>query len=227
MAIFRQLPSDATSVDVFCRIADNCRGMRMLRCGLLVVLCAIPLVGDDAPKVGYIDCLSRDKPVPTPVYSDPCIPKPVESLSCGEKVEVLGRKGPWLKIKSTDGGERYIGVTSVSQNKNRFVPLDFPIPSESYTRDCSAFRPKTGKVRAQPIYNPQPEYTEEARRTGVQGTVTLAITIGTDGHVHEVKVLNGLGHGLDEKAVEAVQSWKFAPALEEGTPVESKMAVEI
>jgi hypothetical protein len=34
-------------------------------------------------------------------------------------------------------------------------------------------------------------------------------------------------HGLDEKAIEAVQSWKFAPALEQGIPVESKMAVEI
>ena len=105
------------------------------------------------------------------------------------------REGPWLKIKLSDGGERYIGVASVSQNKNRFVPLDFPAPAEPYIRDCSAFRPKTGKVRAQPVYNPQPEYTKEARRAGIHGTVTMAITIGTDGHVHEVKVLNGLGHG--------------------------------
>jgi TonB family protein len=45
--------------------------------------------------------------------------------------------------------------------------------------------------------------------------------------VHEVKVLSGLGYGLDEKAVEAVQSWRFEPALEEGTPIESKMAVDI
>jgi TonB family protein len=194
----------------------------MLQCGLFVALCAIPLVGDDAPKVGYIDCRLHDKPLPIPIYSDPCTPKPVDSLSCGERVEVLGRDGPWLKIKSTDGASRYIGVTSVSQNKSRFVPLDFPVPSEPYIRDCSAFQPKTGKVRAQPIYDPQPEYTKEARRAGIQGSVTLAITIGTDGRVHEVKVLSGLGHGLDEKAIEAVQSWKFSAALEEGIPVSQR-----
>jgi protein TonB len=82
-------------------------------------------------------------------------------------------------------------------------------------------------VQAQPIYHPDPEYTKQARSAGIQGSVTLALTIGTDGRVHEVKVLSGLGYGLDEKAVEAVQSWRFEPALEEGTPIESKMAVDI
>jgi TonB family protein len=217
----------ARSVDVLRRFDENYGVMRMLQWGLLVAVCAMSLAGDDTHKVGYVDCSSRDKHLPTPVFSNPCISKAVGSLSCGEKVEVLGREGPWLRIASTDTDERYIGVTSVSQKKNRFVALDFPVPSEPYTRDCSAFRPKTGKVQAQPIYHPDPEYTKQARSAGIQGSVTLALTIGTDGRVHEVKVLSGLGYGLDEKAVEAVQSWRFEPALEEGTPIESKMAVDI
>lgn len=201
--------------------------MRMLQCLLQVAVSTISLAGDDVRKLGYVDCVSHDKRVLVPVFSDPCIPKPVDSLSCGDKIEVLGREGPWLRIASTDGSERYVGVTSVSQKKNRFVPLDFPAPSEPYARNCNAFRPKTGKVPAVPIYSPNPEFTEQARRAGVHGSVTLAFTVGIDGRVQEVKVLRGLGYGLDEKAIEAVQSWRYEPALEEGKPIESKMYVEV
>jgi len=205
---------------------DNCRAMRLLQCVFLVAVCAVPSAGDDAVKVGYVDCSSSDKHMRTPVFSDPCISQPVETLSCGKQVIVVGREGPWLKIL-TDGGEEYIGATSVSQKKGRFVALDLPAPSGPYTRDCNAFRPKTGKVRAQPIYNPNPEYTKEARSAGIRGIIEFVITVGTDGRVHEIKALNHLGYGLDEKAAETVQSWKFEPALQEGTPVESKVAVEI
>jgi TonB family protein len=57
--------------------------------------------------------------------------------------------------------------------------------------------------------------------------VTLALIVGTDGRAHDIKVLKPLGHGLDEKAVEAVQSWKWEPALDEGRPIESKMNVDV
>jgi hypothetical protein len=107
---------------------------------------AIPLSAGDAPKVGYIDCSSGDQHRLTAVFSNPCSAQPVENLGCGDRVEVLGREGPWLKLASSDGGERYIGATSVSQKKNRFVAFDFPVPVGPYVPDCSAFRPKTGKV---------------------------------------------------------------------------------
>ena len=116
--------------------------MRMSQCVLLVALCTIQLTADDAFKVGYVDCSSGDKHPPTPVFSDPCTPQPVGTLSCGEKVKVLGREGPWLRIASSDGGERYIGAAAVSQKKDRFLALDFPVSPGPYTRDCSAFRPE-------------------------------------------------------------------------------------
>lgn len=206
----------------------------MLQCGLLVAVCAVPLAGRDTPQVGYVDCLSRNKNTATPVFSNPCISKPVDSMTCGEKVEVLGREGPWFRIASADGGERYVGVSSVSQKKNRFVALDFPAPSQPYTRDCSAFepitsevRPQTGKVPPRPTYAPRPEYSIQALRAGIRGSIKLVLTIGTDGRVHEIQALNRLGYGLDEKAVETVQSWKFEPALQDGTPIETKLAAEI
>jgi len=201
--------------------------MRMLQCVLLVALCAVRLAGDNAVKVGYVDCSSGDKHVRTPVFSDPCISQPVETLSCGKQVILLGREGPWLRILATDGSEQYIGVTSVSQKKGHFIALDLPAPPGSYTQDCTAFRPKTSKVKARPIYHPDPEYTKEARTARIRGVIEFVIMIGTDGRVHEIKALNRLGYGLDEKAAETVQSWKFEPALQDGTPIESHAVVDI
>ena len=55
------------------------------------------------------------------------------------------------------------------------------------------------------------EYTEEARRVGVEGVVVLDLIVGLDGRTREIKVLQGLGHGLDEAAVEALRSCQFKP----------------
>ena len=201
--------------------------MRLLQCALLVAVFAVPLAGDDAVKVGYIDCSSGDKHMRTPVFSDPCISQPVETLSCGKRVIVLGREGPWLRILAIDGSEQYIDVTSVPQNKGRFVALDLPAPSGPYTRDCSVVLPKTSKVRARPIYHPDPEYTDYARSAGIRGIIEFVITIGADWRVHQIKALNRLGYGLDEKAEKTVQSWKFEPASQDGTPIESHAVVAI
>jgi len=199
----------------------------MLEGVLLVAMCNVTSVAGDAIQVGYVDCSSGDKDRLTPVFSHPCISQPVGNLRCGEKVDVLGREGPWLKLVSADGGGRYIGATSVSQKRDRFLALDIPVPPGPYIPDCSAFRPKTGKVVARSIYSPNPEYTKKARKARVQGAVTLALTVGTDGRAHDIKVLKRVGYGLDEKAVDAVQEWRWEPALEDGTPKESKILVEV
>ena len=82
-------------------------------------------------------------------------------------------------------------------------------------------------MRARPIYHPDPEYTEEARSARIRGIIKFVITIGADGRVHEIKALSPLGYGLDEKAAETVQSWKFEPALQDGTPIESQAVVDV
>jgi len=62
------------------------------------------------------------------------------------------------------------------------------------------------------VYCPEPPYTEEARKAKLQGNVTLQVLIGTDGRAKQVQIVKGLGMGLDERASEAVRSWRFAPA---------------
>ena len=65
----------------------------------------------------------------------------------------------------------------------------------------------------------RPRYTEEARQQGIEGDVLLEIVVRADGAVGEVRVVRGLGFGLDETAVEAVRQWRFTPAERLGSPV--------
>jgi TonB family protein len=76
-------------------------------------------------------------------------------------------------------------------------------------------------------YAPDPEYSEEARRDKFQGTCVLWLVVGPDGMPHNIKVARALGHGLDEKAIEAVRQWKFQPALKNGEPVAVQVNVEV
>lgn len=73
----------------------------------------------------------------------------------------------------------------------------------------------------------EPQYTKEARAAKIEGEVTLSSVIGADGVPSEIKVVRGLGMGLDEKAVECLQQWRFKPATSHGEPVPGKVRVGI
>jgi TonB family protein len=78
-----------------------------------------------------------------------------------------------------------------------------------------------------PIYRPEPEYSEEARKAKFQGTVVLSIVVDERGSPTQFKVIRPLGLGLDEKAIEAVQKWRFKPAVKDGKPVAVLATVEV
>jgi protein TonB len=59
---------------------------------------------------------------------------------------------------------------------------------------------------------PYPIYTDEARHVKMQGTVTLRVLVSTDGKAAEIRVVRGVGYGLEERAVQTVRGWKFKPA---------------
>jgi TonB family protein len=77
------------------------------------------------------------------------------------------------------------------------------------------------------ISKPKPDYTSEARELKIDGEVRLEVLFTTGGHVQVIKVVQGLGHGLDEQAVRAAEQIKFKPALHEGQPVDSTAVVHI
>ncbi|MGD0323916.1 MAG: energy transducer TonB [Terriglobia bacterium] len=78
-----------------------------------------------------------------------------------------------------------------------------------------------------PIYKPEPAYSEEARKAKYQGTVVLWIVVDVQGNVTDPRVVRPLGLGLDEKALETVRTWKFKPALRNGSPVPVRVIVEV
>ena len=74
----------------------------------------------------------------------------------------------------------------------------------------------TGPV---PIYKPDPEFSAEARKAKLQGQVVLEVVVDTDGKAHGIRIRSGLGLGLDEKAIAAVETWRFRPAHRNGRPI--------
>jgi periplasmic protein TonB len=87
------------------------------------------------------------------------------------------------------------------------------------------YTPGDGVSIPRAIYSPEPEFSEEARRSKYQGEVTLLATITADGRTRDLQVVRSLGMGLDEKALEAVRTWRFEPAKKDGRPVAVQMNI--
>ena len=82
-------------------------------------------------------------------------------------------------------------------------------------------------VKMQILTNPRPDYTEEARKNKITGTVIVQATFKSDGHVTAPRVVRGLGYGLDEKAIEAVMKIQFRPAERNGKPMDFRGTVKV
>lgn len=78
-----------------------------------------------------------------------------------------------------------------------------------------------------PISMPDPEFSEEARKAKVAGNVLVYLWVDQNGNPTHVRVIRGIGMGLDEKAMEAVRQYKFKPARKDGKPVTVEMNVEV
>jgi TonB family protein len=183
--------------------------------------------GSSTTRRGYAVCAGTKNSLPVPIYEHPCKP-PVGEIKCGESVEVLSRKGPYFKMGTSDGSERYIGVTAVSQSKNKFIAIDLPFVPWPNVEDCSVLHEKQGGThRPIAIFSPTAEYSEKARKAKISGSVELSLTVGTDGTPHDIVVTKSLGYGLDENAVAAVKQWKFDPAAEDGKPIPASITLEV
>jgi TonB family protein len=84
-----------------------------------------------------------------------------------------------------------------------------------------------GVTVPQVIFNPEPSFSDEARKAKAQGIVLLMLVVGKDGHPYNIRVGQSLGMGLDEKAIEAVNRWRFRPATLNGQPVATQIAVQV
>jgi TonB family protein len=77
------------------------------------------------------------------------------------------------------------------------------------------------------VFKPTPEYTDEARSARIEGTVSIELEFTATGEVRVLRVVRGLGHGLDEAAQRAALRMRFKPAQSDGRPVDSRATVHI
>jgi len=76
------------------------------------------------------------------------------------------------------------------------------------------------------VFAPDPRYTDDARKMKLNGTVVLAVVVGADGMVKEVKVTRPLLPSLDQSAIDTVKTWRFLPATKDGKPVAVRLNIE-
>jgi TonB family protein len=105
-----------------------------------------------------------------------------------------------------------------------FGDADVPAPP-TVSHAPAATAPKI--VPAEILSKPTPIYTEEARAKKIEGEVLLEVVFEASGKIHVVRVVRGLGHGLDDAAVRAAEQIRFKPALKDGQPLDSTALVHI
>jgi TonB family protein len=93
--------------------------------------------------------------------------------------------------------------------------------------NSEVFEVGRGVTAPRAIYLPSPAYSEKARKKKVQGTCILLLVVDADGKPRDISVVRGLGLGLDEQAIKAVQQWRFEPARKDGQPVAVRFKVEV
>jgi TonB family protein len=84
-----------------------------------------------------------------------------------------------------------------------------------------------GVTAAHVKYDPNPQYSGVGREAKYQGTSVLWLIVGEDGTPRDIRIAKPLGMGLDDEAVRAVATWKFDPAMKDGTPVPVRINVEV
>lgn len=110
------------------------------------------------------------------------------------------------------GGHRAAGPAPTTTATTRTVRALAPAAADECTEEV---------VKAKLDHQVQPAYSQEARAGNVEGVVKLEVTLDAAGHVVSVRVLKGLGFGLDEAAISAAKQWTFLPATRCGKPVSS------
>lgn len=89
------------------------------------------------------------------------------------------------------------------------------------------FAASKGVSPPHPVYDPDPQYSEEARREHVQGMVIIGLVVDKFGQPTDLKIISPVGYGLDEKAIESVKTWKFEPGRRGGEPVATYATIEV
>jgi periplasmic protein TonB len=169
-------------------------------------------------------------PAPEPPKAEPPPePEPVKAPVAEEPANPETRDGQIAPAPPTDsrgsgdaGGVGTGAGTGIGEGKGPGIG-----EGEGGGTGGGPFRPGSGIEPPSIRHEVKPDYTEEGRRRNIRGDVLMEIVVKRDGTVGDVRVLHGLGYGLDERALEAVKQWTFNPATRKGVPVDVLVEVSM
>ncbi|MFY9558733.1 MAG: energy transducer TonB, partial [Terriglobales bacterium] len=105
-----------------------------------------------------------------------------------------------------------------------FGDADVVAPSQPKSK---APEPVVKTIPAEITFKPRPVYTDEGRRLKVEGEVLLEVVFTATGQVRVQRIVQSLGHGLDESAIRAAEKIQFKPALKDGQPADFPAVLHI
>ena len=114
--------------------------------------------------------------------------------------------------------------TRLAEQKNN--PKKGP-PSENSTGSSAPMRVGNSVSPPRALRSPDPNYSPIARSAGYQAKTVLLLTLDANGIPKDIKVTRPVGLGLDDEAIRAVENWKFAPAMKDGSSVPVMISVEV
>lgn len=158
--------------------------------------------------------LPEVKPEPLPPVQAPVVTAPADTRDRPGVLEETPPR-PDSRGPGTDGGVGTGAGTGVGEGQGSGIG-----EGSGGGTGGGPFRPGSGVTPPSLLREVKPDYTEEARSRGVEGDVVMEIVVRRDGSVGEVRLLQGLGHGLDARAMEAVRDWRFSPGKRRGVPVD-------
>lgn len=179
---------------------------------------ALPVAGIDIDPALWQD-------LKAPVFGDPMStserpskgPGTGGGIGSNEGLGIGNGRGPGFgpgQNGNTGGGDKQIGCCGPGGSRG-----DNP-------RDDRAFTGPEVEQRVRLLLKPEPQYTEEARRNQITGTVVLRVVFASSGEVVQIRAVRALPFGLTERAIAAARQIKFAPAMKSGRPVSVHMQLE-
>ena len=117
-----------------------------------------------------------------------------------------------------------VSASRATVRQSGFGDADVVAPSQPKPKAAESVA-KT--IPAEITFKPRPAYTEEGRRLKVEGEVLIEVVFTATGQVRVQRIVQGLGHGLDESAIQAAQKIQFKPALKDGRPSDFQAVLHI
>lgn len=148
-----------------------------------------------------------------------------EDPASADAATTLELYATFLITQGRDGESGAMKEKAVSVRKALGAPIQ--IATKPRRAGSGAYKVGDGVTPPAVLYKKEPEYTEDARVAKYQGTAVLKVEIGPDGAPHDIRIVRGLGFGLDEQAVDAVSQWKFKPGMKDGVAVTVAAQIEV